>query len=90
MILFARKVQFYGRVQGINFRRNVMRKAMELGVRGWVANQPDGSVSAVFQGNEQDVTKLIRFCLTGIPLARIDRHRVEDSAEDEYESFRIL
>ncbi|MCD4810172.1 MAG: acylphosphatase, partial [Methanosarcinales archaeon] len=31
-----------GRVQGVFFRHNTMKKAVELGLKGWVMNLPDG------------------------------------------------
>ena len=40
-----------GRVQGVGFRYFVVRRAMELGVVGWVANAPDGSVQVVAEGS---------------------------------------
>ena len=39
-----------GRVQGVGFRYFVVRRAMELGLVGWVANIPDGRVRAVAEG----------------------------------------
>ena len=39
-----------GRVQGVGFRYFVVRRALELGVAGWVANQADGSVRCVAEG----------------------------------------
>ena len=39
-----------GRVQGVGFRYFVVRRAMELGLVGWVANAHDGSVVLVAEG----------------------------------------
>ena len=40
-----------GRVQGVGFRYFVVRRALELGIVGWVANTPDGSVECVAEGS---------------------------------------
>jgi acylphosphatase len=39
-----------GRVQGVGFRYWVVRRASDLGVTGWVANELDGSVRCVAEG----------------------------------------
>ncbi|HUQ78523.1 MAG TPA: acylphosphatase [Patescibacteria group bacterium] len=39
-----------GRVQGVGFRYFVVRRAIELGLVGWVANAADGSVRCVAEG----------------------------------------
>lgn len=39
-----------GRVQGVGFRYFVARRALELGLVGWVANAADGSVRCVAEG----------------------------------------
>ena len=39
-----------GRVQGVGFRYFVVRRALELGLVGWVANTADGSVRCVAEG----------------------------------------
>ena len=39
-----------GRVQGVGFRYFVVRRAMDLGLVGWVANAPDGRVRSVAEG----------------------------------------
>lgn len=38
---------FYGRVQGVGFRKFVKTKAQQLGVKGYVKNLPDGTVEVV-------------------------------------------
>jgi len=39
-----------GRVQGVGFRYWVVRRAHDLGLTGWVANELDGSVRCVAEG----------------------------------------
>ena len=50
-----------GRVQGVYFRYKTRDEAKKYGVTGWVRNLPDGRVEAVFEGNKENVDKLIDF-----------------------------
>jgi len=74
MALARAHVLFFGRVQGVFFRDNACRKAAELGVVGWVRNVPDGSVEAVFEGEEAAVKEIIEWCATSQPNASVKRH----------------
>ncbi|MEN9680994.1 MAG: hypothetical protein RLZZ627_887 [Pseudomonadota bacterium] len=71
-----------GRVQGVFFRESTRRKAIELGLCGWVRNLPDLSVEWVAEGNTSAVQALIRWCREGGPMmARVDRVDVLDPPE---------
>ena len=48
-----------GLVQGVGFRWFVEREAARLGLDGWVANQPDGSVEVVAEGDAAVLDQLI-------------------------------
>ena len=52
------EVRFHGRVQGVGFRYRAKYLAQSLGLRGWVRNEWDGTVSMEVQGNRQMIDKL--------------------------------
>lgn len=54
-------ITIHGRVQGVFFRANTVKKAQEIGLTGWVKNQPDGTVEALVQGPAAKVEELIVF-----------------------------
>jgi acylphosphatase len=60
-----------GRVQGVCFRMDTRRAALERNVKGWVRNLPDRRVEAVLEGAEADVKSMLKWCETGPPLARV-------------------
>ena len=66
-----RRVIAHGRVQGVFFRDSTRREAAAAGVSGWVANRPDGTVEAVFEGEEPAVERLVGFCRRGPGHARV-------------------
>ncbi len=73
-----RRVVVHGRVQGVFFRDSCSREADAAGVTGWVSNEPDGSVQAVFEGSPDAVLRLVDWCRTGPPSARVAAIEVED------------
>lgn len=48
-----------------------MYEARKYGVSGWVRNLPDDRVEAVFEGEEENVKKLLEFCKRGPPGAKV-------------------
>jgi len=58
-----------GRVQGVFFRVETQRAAERFGVFGWVRNRPDGTVEAVFEGEQQAVGAVLQWCKQGPNLA---------------------
>lgn len=65
-----------GRVQGVFFRSETRREARRNNVTGWVRNLPEGRVEAVFEGEKENVEKLIEFCKRGPPGARVTKIKV--------------
>ena len=56
-----------GFVQGVGFRWFVEREAARLGLDGWVANQPDGSVEVVAEGSDELLDQLVLQLWEGPP-----------------------
>ena len=74
-----------GHVQGVFFRDETQRRARSLGVSGWVTNQPDGAVEAVFEGRRDAVDSMVEWCRCGPSGARVEDVQVawEDPRGDE-------
>ena len=64
-------VAITGRVQGVCFRAWTQEEAQALGLKGWVRNCSDGSVEAVFEGDEILVRRMIELCHEGPPLSHV-------------------
>ena len=77
------EVYFSGRVQGVNFRYNLSRKARELGLAGYVQNLEDGRVKAVIEGSEQRIQELLYWAKKGPGLALVEETEVRQLAQKE-------
>ena len=79
-----------GRVQGVGFRHNTRQEAGKHELTGWVRNNPDGTVEAVFEGEESAVKEMLRWCQQGPRTARVDAVRVLwQPADSEFSVFEI-
>jgi len=59
-------------------------------VKGWVRNLPDGRVEAVFEGEKEDVEKLIAFCKHGPLGARITNlESTWETYTGTFEKFKV-
>ena len=66
------RVRIHGRVQGVFFRAEAAQRARSLRLAGWVRNCPDGSVEAVFEGDDERVSSMVEWCRRGPSGARVD------------------
>jgi acylphosphatase len=81
-------VTISGRVQGVGFRYATLERARSRGLAGWVRNNPDGTVEAVFEGSPEAVGALLAWCRLGPAGARVDEVRVEMEAPNDERGFR--
>lgn len=59
-------------MQGVGFRRYVCKQAQDLGIGGWVRNNPDGSVETEAIGDGTTVQHFIAAMHNGPFFARVD------------------
>lgn len=78
-----------GTVQGVFFRATTKQEADERDVAGWVQNNADGRVEAVFEGPEAAVKAMIAFCHEGSPAATVEAVEVSDEPPRGLSSFEI-
>lgn len=85
-----RRVVVHGRVQGVFFRDTTRRLAEQHGVGGWVRNNRDGSVEAVFEGEPEAVERLVAFARRGPRGAAVERVEVHEEEAEGLTGFRVV
>lgn len=79
-----------GKVQGVFFRQNALKKAKALGISGWIKNTEDGRVEAIIEGEEEKINTMIEWLKVGPPLARVKNIEVFwEKVGEEFWDFEI-
>jgi acylphosphatase len=79
-----------GLVQGVYFRQFTRQEANRLKLVGWVANQPDGTVRVVAEGEEAILRLLVDSLHRGPSAARVERVEIIwTAATGEFSDFRV-
>lgn len=90
MTITRAKIRVTGKVQGVWFRQSTKNTAEQHGVSGWCRNNPDGSVEAIFEGDEPVVREVLEWCKKGPELARVADVQIEwEEPTGEFERFLI-
>lgn len=78
-----------GKIQGVWFRKSTLQKARELGLKGFVQNEPDGSVYVEAEGPKEQLIALVSWCLDGPEHANVSAMTLVKSPAYGYEDFVI-
>ncbi len=79
-----------GHVQGVGFRHFTKTNARQHKIEGWVKNLADGRVEAVFEGEEEQVRKMIDLVHEGPRASRVSDVDVEWQEPDgNFGNFRV-
>lgn len=63
----------HGRVQGVGFRQFTREAARRLGLGGWVANAPDGTVVGEAEGSAEALAAFHEALSVGPPFGNVTR-----------------
>ena len=83
------QVRVTGQVQGVFFRTSAKQKANELGITGWVRNEPDGSVLIKAEGTRSQLETFIAWCKQGPSSAQVESVQTEPVPVQEFKKFTI-
>jgi DNA ligase D-like protein (predicted 3'-phosphoesterase) len=85
----AARVAVRGAVQGVGFREAARRRALDLGLSGWVRKEEDGSVALHVEGRASAVERLLEFLNEGPRGAEVESVEVERATVEGHEQFAI-
>jgi acylphosphatase len=83
-------IRVTGKVQGVYFRQFCKEMAIDLGIKGTVNNERDGSVRLIATGSPDQLNKLLSFCKKGPPRARVEEVQWTACELRLYDDFTIL
>ena len=84
----AYKITVKGKVQGVFFRVSTKKAADSLGIKGWVRNEPNGSVSIWAEGDESSLKRFIAWASNGPVNARVNQvtsRQVNNTNQTDFE-----
>jgi acylphosphatase len=79
-----------GKVQGVFFRASVKAVADQLGVKGFVKNQKDGSVYIEAEGDDFSLDSFLEFCNEGPEKAVVEKVDVTEGDLKNYRNFEVV
>ena len=78
-----------GRVQGVWYRKYAVQTAKGLGLRGYAANQADGTVRIEVEGQTAQVEEFLAWCSIGPPLAEVTAVERTSGEIKGYANFEV-
>jgi len=82
-------IKITGNVQRVGFRMASEKKARELGIKGFVRNERDGSVYMEAEGRDDAINKLITWAQEEFAPANVKNVEVEEGEIKNYQNFAI-
>ncbi|MCX7737958.1 MAG: acylphosphatase [Hydrogenothermaceae bacterium] len=80
---------FYGKVQGVGFRKFVKKKAEEFCITGYVKNLRDGTVEVIAQGEEEILKRFLEEIKDGPERAIVEKFQQKNIEKGDYHEFKI-
>ena len=82
-------ITIQGQVQGVWFRDSTQKEAKQLGINGFVRNEPDGSVYVEAEGEPDKLDELVKWCYTGPERAVVANVDVSEGDLKHFNEFIV-
>jgi len=79
-----------GKVQGVSFRMSTKAVADQLGVKGTIKNQPDGSVYIEAEAGDFEMPLFLDWCHEGPTGAVVSAVETHEAELKNYRNFEVL
>ena len=87
------EITVFGKVQGVFFRSGCQSIAQQLGLVGFVQNNPDGTVTIQAKGPKKKITELVNWAKNGPKYAdvqRVETQSLQDLNNPSLNAFVVL
>lgn len=83
-------IKVIGKVQGVFFRASTKAVADQMGVKGKVKNDADGSVLIEAEADEITLDMFLEWCHEGPEKSKVESVLVEDGEVKNYTNFAVI
>ena len=83
-------IKITGKVQGVFFRASTKAVADQMGIKGLVKNEKDGSVYIEAEGDETTLSMFLEWCNEGPDKSIVENVAVEDGEVKNYRNFEVV
>lgn len=83
------KITIRGRVQGVGFRWNAAKEAINRDIHGFARNLSDGSVYIEAEGGREQLDSYVEWCRRGPRLSIVESVKVDTFPPVNYADFKI-
>jgi acylphosphatase len=83
-------IKITGKVQGVFFRASTKAVADQMGVKGLVKNEKDGSVYVAAEANDTILAMFVDWCKEGPEKAKVEAVEVTDGEMKNYQNFEVV
>ena len=88
--MIHRALTIEGNVQGVFFRASAKEKGDEFGIKGFVRNEPDGSVYIEAEGDDVSMQGFVSWCQKGPRHAHVTNVIIREGPLKNFSRFEIL
>ncbi|MFN3411706.1 MAG: acylphosphatase [Exilispira sp.] len=86
--MISRLYNFRGFVQNVGFRSFLRNIVTKYGITGWVQNNPDGTVSALMEGEKTNIENAVEKIVKGNGIIEVRNFIIEEEKYLQQRNFK--